>query len=135
MCDSGPLGADVYHRVLKFGLLTTVATLLAGCVLFDDTRRLGPDEFGVVSRAPLSQPPDFALRPPRTGEKRPNEVTPREDRPGLNCSRRRRQRGTPKISSPKDGTAADGFSSRRARHVAGGWCDWCGSGHPCDCGP
>jgi hypothetical protein len=52
---------------------------VSGCVLFDDTRRAGPDEFGVVSRAPLSQPPDFSLRPPRAGAKRPNEVTPRED--------------------------------------------------------
>lgn len=54
------------------------AVMLSGCVLFDGTRRAGPDEFGVVSRAPLSQPPDFSLRPPRTGAVRPNEVTPRD---------------------------------------------------------
>src|SRR3546814_7832115 len=39
----------------------------------------GPDEFAVVSRAPLTVPPDFGLRPPRPGERRPNEVTPREE--------------------------------------------------------
>ncbi len=38
-----------------------------------------PDEFSVVSRAPLTLPPDFGLRPPRPGAKRPNEITPREE--------------------------------------------------------
>ena len=34
----------------------------SGCVLFDHSRNSGPDEFGVVSRAPLAQPPDFSFR-------------------------------------------------------------------------
>lgn len=33
-----------------------------------------PDEFAVVDRAPLSVPPDFALRPPRPGAPRPQDV-------------------------------------------------------------
>lgn len=70
---------------MKYGMFKPAMAVLAagislsGCVLFDDTRRSGPDEFGVVSRAPLSQPPDYSLRPPRAGAKRPNEVTPRDD--------------------------------------------------------
>ena len=56
-----------------------VAWAMSGCVLIDDTRNSGPDEFGVVSRAPLAQPPDFSLRPPRAGAKRPNEVETREE--------------------------------------------------------
>ncbi len=32
-----------------------------------------PDEFAVVTRAPLSMPPDFGLRPPRPGAGRPQE--------------------------------------------------------------
>jgi hypothetical protein len=32
-----------------------------------------PDEFEVVTRAPLSMPPDFGLRPPRPGADRPQE--------------------------------------------------------------
>ena len=56
-----------------------IGSALCGCVLIDDTRSSGPDEFGVVSRAPLSQPPDFSLRPPRAGAKRPNEVETREE--------------------------------------------------------
>ena len=34
-----------------------------------------PDEFRVVSRAPLSLPPDFTLRPPEPGIPRPQEGT------------------------------------------------------------
>jgi len=55
------------------------AALLAGCG--DSTRKvLGldknvPDEFKIVSRAPLSLPPDYALRPPEPGAVRPQEQT------------------------------------------------------------
>lgn len=37
-----------------------------------------PDEFRVVTRAPLQLPPDYALRPPRPGEPRPQELAPTE---------------------------------------------------------
>jgi hypothetical protein len=54
---------------------------LAGC---SDTRRaIGlektpPDEFSIVSRAPLSMPPDYALRPPQPGAPRPQDLTARQ---------------------------------------------------------
>ncbi len=56
-----------------------LALALGGCD--DFYRAIGkekviPDEFAVVSRAPLAIPPDFALRPPRLGEQRPQEVPP-----------------------------------------------------------
>lgn len=35
--------------------------------------RQPPDEFAVVSRAPLSVPPEFSLRPPEPGAPRPQE--------------------------------------------------------------
>ena len=35
-----------------------------------------PDEFSVVTRAPLAIPPDFALRPPQPGISRPQESKP-----------------------------------------------------------
>jgi len=37
-----------------------------------------PDEFRVVSRAPLSIPPEFNLRPPEPGQVRPQEGTTQE---------------------------------------------------------
>lgn len=68
------------HGLFKSGMVLLAAgILLSGCVLFDGSRRSGPDEFGVVSRAPLSQPPDYSLRPPRAGAARPNVETPRDD--------------------------------------------------------
>jgi hypothetical protein len=36
-----------------------------------------PDEFSVVTKAPLVLPPDFSLRPPEPGAARPNALSPR----------------------------------------------------------
>ena len=66
------------HNVL---LLAIAAVALTAC---EDTKRaLGieksiPDEFAVVSRAPLVMPPDFNLRPPAPGANRPQEGTSEE---------------------------------------------------------
>src|SRR5215213_11821630 len=55
------------------------ATGLAGC---SSTRhalgmnKVTPDEFRVVTKAPLVVPPDYALRPPAPGEPRPQELQP-----------------------------------------------------------
>ena len=38
--------------------------------------RSGPNEFAVTRAAPLTMPPDFALRPPKPGAPRPQEVSP-----------------------------------------------------------
>jgi Protein of unknown function (DUF3035) len=58
-------------------LLSALVTL-AGCSGSDLTRSFGltrdpPDEFQVTTRAPLSMPPDFSIRPPRPGASRPQE--------------------------------------------------------------
>ena len=55
--------------------------LLAGCADFRQIVGLdqgGPDEFAVETRAPLTIPPDFNLRPPQPGARRPQEVTATE---------------------------------------------------------
>jgi len=66
----------------RAALVAMLACLaLSGC---GETRRaLGydkapPDEFAVVSRAPLSQPPDYSLRPPDPGAPRPQDGTVRD---------------------------------------------------------
>lgn len=41
--------------------------------------RSAPDEFRVVTQAPLTLPPDYNLRPPRPGEARPQELAPDEN--------------------------------------------------------
>jgi hypothetical protein len=55
--------------------------LLPGCSDFRvalGIDRVGPDEFAVESRAPLTIPPDFDLRPPQPGAPRPQDVTSAE---------------------------------------------------------
>jgi hypothetical protein len=56
---------------------------LAGCGGGDVSRsfsltRDAPDEFQVTTRAPLSMPPDYTLRPPRPGAARPQEMSSRQ---------------------------------------------------------
>jgi DUF3035 family protein len=57
--------------------------LLGGCATGDLTRTFGltrdpPDEYTVTTRAPLSMPPDYNLRPPRPGAPRPQEQSERD---------------------------------------------------------
>jgi hypothetical protein len=63
-------------------LWTSVAALglgSAGCAAAGKAlgvEKVTPDEFRVVSKAPLVVPPDYALRPPKPGEPRPQELAP-----------------------------------------------------------
>jgi len=53
------------------------SSLIAGCTDFKKSIGLEPtlpDEFAVESRAPLTIPPDFELRPPSPGAPRPQET-------------------------------------------------------------
>ncbi|HMA51339.1 MAG TPA: DUF3035 domain-containing protein, partial [Magnetospirillaceae bacterium] len=73
----------IAHRpFIKAGTVATAlvlaATALSACT--DARRALGydkapPDEFAVIARAPLAQPPDYNLRPPSPGAARPQEGT------------------------------------------------------------
>jgi hypothetical protein len=66
------------NRVIAVAALAAAAGL-AGC---QSTRtalgmtKVTPDEFRVVTKAPLVLPPDFSLRPPAPGEPRPQELQP-----------------------------------------------------------
>jgi len=65
-------------RVVTAALLVGAAGL-AGCT--DASKAFGlakvtPDEFRVVTKAPLTLPPDYSLRPPQPGEPRPQELQP-----------------------------------------------------------
>ncbi len=57
--------------------------LIAGCSTDKLTRTFGltrdaPDEYTVTTRAPLSMPPDYNLRPPMPGAPRPQEQSERQ---------------------------------------------------------
>tara|TARA_A100001037_G_scaffold35835_1_gene27845 strand:- start:612 stop:1187 length:576 start_codon:yes stop_codon:yes gene_type:complete len=63
-------------RFGKLGVLFSVI-ILAGCENARESMGLAkqsPDEFAVVTRAPLSMPPEYGLRPPRPGVLRPQEA-------------------------------------------------------------
>jgi hypothetical protein len=61
--------------------LVTILVLFAALGACDTIRKVAgvdktaPDEFTVISRAPLDLPPDFSLRPPQAGALRPQETS------------------------------------------------------------
>jgi hypothetical protein len=66
------------RTITTIGALLGVLAVLGACE--GVKKQLGytkqaPDEFRVVSRAPLTLPPDYALRPPEPGATRPQEGT------------------------------------------------------------
>jgi hypothetical protein len=74
---------DGMSRTISAALLMVAALGVSACDNTGVRRSLGldvrgPDEFRVVSRAPLDLPPEFGLRPPTPGAARPNEPTMRE---------------------------------------------------------
>jgi len=80
--NPGRKGACVQASLRSLAIVSSLALLgLPGCGSVKSTLgldRKAPDEFAVVSRAPLSLPPDYALRPPRPGERRPQDAPQRE---------------------------------------------------------
>ncbi len=66
----------------QVGLLVGIVALGAGasaCHTVGDAfgqNKNAPDEFRVVTKAPLVVPPEYALRPPAPGEPRPMELQP-----------------------------------------------------------
>jgi hypothetical protein len=64
--------------IFKVALLGGLALAVSGCESTRETfglNKTAPDEFQVVSRAPLSLPPDFTLRVPEPGAPRPQTGT------------------------------------------------------------
>jgi len=62
-----------------FGLSLGLIAVLAACSSVKDSiglNKRAPDEFSVVSKAPLILPPDYNLRPPKPGAPRPTELAP-----------------------------------------------------------
>jgi hypothetical protein len=67
-----------FTRAAAAAALLAVAGL-AGCDTASKAfglAKVTPDEFRVVTKAPLTLPPDYSLRPPAPGEPRPQELQP-----------------------------------------------------------
>lgn len=91
--------------------LTLCASLLLACGERTRTAlgygKQSPDEFSVVTRAPLSVPPDYGLRPPAPGASRPQEQeTAESTRRLLLQGAADRRSGEPDGEAPGRGEAA-----------------------------
>ncbi len=67
-------------KSLTFAMLAASALAVSGCGIgkaLGDNKN-APDEFAIATKAPLVVPPDYALRPPKPGEARPQELSPSE---------------------------------------------------------
>jgi hypothetical protein len=67
-----------FNRLFVAAALVAAAGL-AGCQSTQKAlgmSKVTPDEFRIVTKAPLVVPPDYALRPPAPGEPRPQELQP-----------------------------------------------------------
>ena len=63
-------------------MVTGVIVSLGGCGKTREAfglQKVAPDEFAVVTRAPLAIPPDYGLRPPTPGAQRPQETTTKDE--------------------------------------------------------
>lgn len=67
------------RQLLHIALLGAVAASIAGCDTIRDAAgqtKDSPDEFAVVTKAPLVIPPDYNLRPPAAGAAPTNQIAP-----------------------------------------------------------
>ncbi len=83
--------------MLRFSLIAVMVLALPACEGVKKQLGFGkqsPDEFKVVSRAPLSLPPDYTLRPPEPGIPRPQEGTTSQQAKNAIFSRQQPQAGT-----------------------------------------
>lgn len=73
-----PLRRRRFAAVTGAAVIVVLALPLGACEGIRDQLGLNknaPDEFNVVTRAPLTLPPDYNLRPPDPGAVRPQETT------------------------------------------------------------
>ena len=67
------------NRAATLVAVTALGLAVSGCGFLQRSvgaSKVTPDEFRVVTKAPLVVPPEFALRPPAPGEPRPQELAP-----------------------------------------------------------
>lgn len=69
-------------KAIAWVAVVAAAAATSGCGTIAGALGAGkrsPDEFRVVTQAPLTLPPDYSLRPPRPGEPRPSELEPDQE--------------------------------------------------------
>ena len=97
-------------RIVRLIVCLSLGVALSACDALRATNS-GPDEFAVVTRAPLSMPPDYGLRPPRPGAARPNETSPRDDARSKLLRNLGNRSGRSAATEPQDGKFTGGESA------------------------
>jgi hypothetical protein len=102
--------------------LALAVPAMAGCSSTKEmlglTKR-SPDEFQVVSRAPLSMPPDYSLRPPTPGAPRPQEGTTTQQAQGIVTGNYSGNSGAGTASLPADQIPSIGEGTAMTTESAG----------------
>ncbi len=65
------------RTVSRLALIGALAFGLGACSVFTNQKN-PPDEFAVLTKAPLVIPPDYALRPPKSGQQSPAALQVRQ---------------------------------------------------------
>jgi hypothetical protein len=68
-----------FHRAATLAALVAAGLAASGCGALGravGASKTTPDEFRILTKAPLVVPPEYALRPPAPGEPRPQELAP-----------------------------------------------------------
>ena len=103
-------------RVAVIAMALAAIVLAAGCETVKKTvtrEKRAPDEFAVYSRAPLSVPPDYGLRPPEPGAERPQAVSAKESAQDALFTTTRAGKGgaRPKPQTPAMANASPGVQA------------------------
>ena len=72
---------EIFRGFYRITIAAVLLLTLMSCAVLKEQVGLtkkAPDEFTVITKAPLVKPPNFSLRPPRPGAKRPQELQPSE---------------------------------------------------------
>lgn len=99
--------ATIVRGVVLAGALSA----LGACSAIENlggAKKVSPDEFRIVSHAPLAMPPNADLRPPRPGAPRPQELTPQAEARNIVTGAGGGTGGTSPAAAPGRGTARGG---------------------------
>ncbi len=99
-------------------IIIAASLLLAACG--GSKGQKGPDEFEVISRAPLVIPPEAELTPPRPGEPRAQEIDPGRQAFEALFPGKKFRRTAPKSKSENEILSHMRYSSPDIRSNAGG---------------
>ena len=101
-------------RLGRLAVAGALALAVGACDSFREEfgfTKQAPDEFSVVTKAPLILPPDYTLRPPRPGAPRPQELAPQQQAKAALTRAGGGQAGVERVRQPTPAGADDRSST------------------------